>query len=66
MISKNPLSIGKQQLADKLNISSKTLSRWLNIIEYDELQKLHYNKYDKIICKPVLDYMFPSGLDFEQ
>jgi len=56
--------IGKSQLADALNISSRTLSRLLNVIEYPELKKLRYRKSQRILYKHQLDYLFPNGINF--
>ncbi len=61
----NPYSIEKWRLAQILGISQRTLSRWLNEIEYDELKKRGYRKTQKILLKPQLDYLFPAGLNFK-
>jgi transcriptional regulator with XRE-family HTH domain len=59
----NPNLIWKAELARRLNISIRTLSRWLNEIEFDELQKLHYRKTQKYLTKAQLDYLFPTGIN---
>ena len=61
----NPLAIGKSQLAYLLGISPKTLQRWLNQYAYNDLIKVGYRKTQKILYKPQLDVLFPSGLMYE-
>ena len=61
----NPNVIWKADLARILNVSMRTLSRWLNEIEFDELQKLHYRKTQKYLTKAQLDYLFPTGISQE-
>ena len=64
-MSRNPLKISKQKLARKLLISETTLRRWLNIVEYDKLKELGYNKYSKYLYQKQLDYLFPSGIELD-
>ncbi len=64
-ITKNPLIIEKWRLATLIGISSRTLSRWLNEQEYDELKKIGYNKHQHYITRKQLDYLFPSGISFD-
>ncbi len=61
-IHKNPPIIYKSELARLLGISSRTLQRWLNEIEYDELKKRRYRKTQKFLTKSQLDYLFPTGI----
>ena len=59
----NPNIIWKAELARRLGISMRTLSRWLNEVEIDELRKLHYRPSQKYLTKAQLDYLFPTGLN---
>ena len=63
--TENPITIEKWRLADVMGISLRTLSRWLNEVEYDELVKIGYQKYQHYITRKQLDYLFPSGLSFD-
>lgn len=64
--SKNPVCIEKWKLAVQIGISYRSLARMLNEIFYDDLVKLNYNKYQKIVYRHQLDFLFPHGIDFEK
>lgn len=60
-----PNKIWKSDLADILNMSPSSLSNWLNVIEYDELSKLHYRKTQRCLFRPQIEYLFPTGLEVD-
>lgn len=61
----NPIMVSKAELADKLNIHPRTLSRWLNEVYFDEIKLKGYKKTSHWVFRPVLNYLFPFGINYE-
>lgn len=61
----NPNKIWKAELAELFGFSQKTLSFYLNVLNFDELKKLGYRKTQKYLTKPQLDFLFPTGIKME-
>lgn len=55
--------IYKYELAIRLRISTRTLSRWLNIRYYNQLTQLGYQKHQKYLT-PVQIKFLQKKLDF--
>ena len=54
----------KYQLADKLEISRRTLAYWLNTMYFDELVKIGYKKHQKYLT-PEHQKFLSNKLGFE-
>jgi transcriptional regulator with XRE-family HTH domain len=54
----------KYQLADRLGVSTRTLSRWLNSMYYEQLKKLGYHKNQKYLLPDQVRFL-QGKLDFE-
>jgi hypothetical protein len=50
-------TISKQELADVIGVSTRTLARYLNVTLYDTLVELGYNKDSNIITGRVLEHI---------
>lgn len=51
------LSMTKKELRIICRISQKTLHLWLNVIYFEELQKLGYRKNQKILMPKQVEYI---------
>ncbi len=52
-----PNSITKAKLCKKLKICSKTLSLYLNVMYFNDLQKLGYRKRQQILLGEIYKYV---------
>ena len=54
----------KYQLAERLSVSTRTVSRWLNVLYFEQLQKFGYRKSQKYLLPDQVRFL-AGKLDFE-
>jgi hypothetical protein len=58
-------SILKSEYAKKLNVSIGTLSKYLNDIFFEELKKLSYQKYQRILTPKQIKFLNEKLCNFD-